>query len=69
MGLHHRPGRPSPSAIPASGSNPDERNPRGYEEALDQLRDFIERRGAWLDAHIEDLRQFSHESAVKMQNH
>ena len=37
--------------------------------ALDQLRDFIERRGAWLDAHIEDLRQFSHESAVKMQNH
>ena len=49
--------------------DPDERNPRDYEEALDQLRDFIERRGAWLDAHIEDLRQFSHESAVKMQNH
>ena len=59
-----------PDAVRSGGKlDPDERNPRDYEEALDQLRDFIERRGAWLDAHIEDLRQFSHESAVKMQNH
>ena len=48
---------------------PIERNPRSYDEAVDDLRAFITRRGAWLDAHIENLRQFSHESAVKMDNH
>lgn len=48
---------------------PDERNPESYEEAIEQLKNFVKGRGAWLDAHIEDLRQFSHESAVKMNNH
>lgn len=48
---------------------PDERNPATYEEAVDQVKTFVRGRGAWLDAHIEDLRQFSHESAVKMNNH
>lgn len=49
--------------------SPDERNPGSYEEAVEQVKAFVKGRGAWLDAHIEDLRQFSHESAVKMYNH
>ena len=48
---------------------PDERNPATYDEAVEQVKTFVQARGAWLDAHIEDLRQFSHESAVKMNNH
>lgn len=48
---------------------PIDRNPCSYDEALDDLRDFIERRGSWLDRCIENLRQYSHESAVKMDNH
>lgn len=48
---------------------PDERNPATYEEAVEQMKAFVRGRGAWLDAHVEDLRQFSHESAVKMNNH
>lgn len=49
--------------------DPDERNPSSYEESLAQLKDFIHRRGTWLDAYIENLRQYSHESAVKKFNH
>lgn len=59
-----------PAAVRDGGKlSPDERNPANYTEAVEQVKEFVKGRGAWLDAHIEDLRQFSHESAVKMQNH
>lgn len=59
-----------PASIdPAHRLIPLERNPTSYQEALDDMCDFIKRRGAWLDANIENLRQYSHESAVKMDNH
>ncbi len=59
-----------PAAVHEGGKlSPDERNPSDYEEAVEQVKAFIKGRGAWLDAHIEDLRQFSHESVVKMYNH
>lgn len=59
-----------PSQVHEGGKlSPDERNPADYDEAVEQVKTFICGRGAWLDAHIEDLRQFSHESAVKMYNH
>lgn len=48
---------------------PDERNPTSYEDALDRLKTFIHERGTWLDTYIENLRQYSHESAVKKFNH
>lgn len=49
--------------------NPEERNPRNFEDAVEQLKEFIVHRGAWLDRNIENLRQYSHESANKRYNH
>lgn len=49
--------------------DPISRNPATYEEAVGDLKEFLEFRGNWLDAHIENLRQFCHESAVKQYNH
>lgn len=48
---------------------PEDRNPADHEEAVDDLKAFVAERGAWLDANIETLRQYSHESAVKKFNH
>lgn len=48
--------------------SPDERNPTSYEEAVEQLKEFIVERGRWLDDNIEGLRQFSAESATKQYN-
>ena len=48
---------------------PKERNVRSYDEAINQLKDFIVKRGAWLDKNIETLRQYSHESKIKKFNH
>lgn len=48
---------------------PTERNPRSYEEAVAQMRDFITLRGTWMDEYIETLLQHSHESKVKKFNH
>lgn len=48
---------------------PDERNPVSYEDAITRLKAFIHERGTWLDTYIENLRQYSHESAVKKFNH
>ena len=48
---------------------PDERNPRSFDEAISLLKSFVAERGAWLDGSIEHLRQYSHESAVKKFNH
>lgn len=45
------------------------RNPESYEESIDMLKDYIRRRGSWLDEHIETLYQYSHESMVKKYNH
>ena len=46
-----------------------ERRPLSFEEAVSDLKSFIHDRGAWLDRYIENLRQYSHESAVKKFNH
>ena len=48
---------------------PIERNPTSYEEAISDLKSYMERRLSWLDDHIENLKQYSHESAVKRYNH
>lgn len=48
---------------------PKSRNPSNYEEAIQQLKNFLIARGNWLDQYIENLRQFSHESKNKKFNH
>ena len=48
---------------------PAERNPRSHEEAVQQIKDFCRERGAWMDAHIETLLQYCHESKIKRFNH
>lgn len=57
------------SLDPRQKLSPDSRNPESYEEAIAQLKEFIRARGAWLDENIENLKQYSHESAVKKFNH
>ena len=49
--------------------SPTERNPADYEEAVEQMKDFIHTRGTWMDKHIEILRQYCHESKNKKFNH
>ncbi len=41
------------------------RNPQTYEEALEQLKEYLRRRLEWMDENIESLRQNSAESKVK----
>lgn len=41
---------------------PVERNYTSYEEAVAQLKTWMKERGTWMDAHIESLRQYCHES-------
>ena len=41
---------------------PVERNVTSHEEAVEQLKEFIIKRGNWLDNHIESLYQYSAES-------
>lgn len=47
---------------------PTSRNPRTYEEAIDQLKSAITERGAWMDENIHTLRQYAAESKVKKFN-
>lgn len=47
---------------------PTERNPRTYEEAVDNMKGFLQQRIAWMDENIEVLRQYSVESKVKKFN-
>lgn len=47
---------------------PTERNPRTYEESVDDIKTFIRDRGAWMDENIDSLRQYSAESKVKKFN-
>lgn len=48
---------------------PVERNPADYEAAVEQMKDFIEERGEWMDEYIETLLQFSNPSKNKKFNH
>ena len=48
---------------------PENRRPLSFSEAIDDLKTFVIERGDFLDEHIENLRQYSHESAVKRYNH
>ena len=48
---------------------PAQRNLDSYGAALAQMKDFLRRRGDWLDQNIELLRQYSHPSAVKKFQH
>lgn len=48
---------------------PMERNIGSYEEAVSQVKDFLTRRGAWLDENIELLYQYCHPSATKKYQH
>lgn len=47
---------------------PTERNPRNYEEAIENMKEFLAVRPAWMDANIESLRQYSAVSKVKKFN-
>ena len=48
--------------IPDPGHTLEDVNPTSYEDAVDRMKDYIQSRDRWLDAHIEDLRQFCHPS-------
>ena len=48
--------------------HPTERNPRNYDEAISQMKDFITKRIAFMDENIESLRQNSAESKTKKYN-
>ncbi len=45
---------------------PEERNYQSYEEALEQLKKYLYRRGEWMDANIETLKQYCHPSVNKV---
>lgn len=47
---------------------PTERNPRNYEQAIQQMKDFLAQRAQWMDDNIDTLRQYSAESKVKKFN-
>lgn len=49
--------------------DPEERNPDTYEDAVQQMKDFITERGEWMDEHIDILQQYSHLSKNKKFNH
>lgn len=44
---------------------PEDRNPRSFEESLEQMKDFLQKRLEWMDQNIDTLRQYSAESKVK----
>lgn len=47
---------------------PTERNPRNYEQSIENMKSFIDIRGKWMDENIETLRQYSAKSKVKKFN-
>lgn len=49
--------------------SPESRNPEDFTAAVEQMREFIYHRGAWMDEHIDVLLQYCHESKVKKFNH
>ena len=48
---------------------PESRNPDSFEDAVEDMKDFIRERGAWMDQYIEVVQQYGHPSAVKKYNH
>ena len=48
---------------------PKSRNPDSFGDAVEDLKDFIRERGAWMDQYIEVVQQYGHPSAVKKYNH
>ena len=48
---------------------PESRNIRSHEEAVAQLKEYIQLRGQWLDENIETIQQYSHASKNKRYNH
>ena len=48
---------------------PQSRNPDSFESAVEQLKEHIRERGAWMDQYIEVVLQYGHPSAVKKYNH
>ena len=48
---------------------PKTRDLHSHEEAVQQLKDWIIQRGAWLDENIHTLRQYAHPSRNKVYNH
>ena len=48
---------------------PESRNPDSFEDAVEDMKDFIRERGAWMDEYIEVVQQYGHPSAVKKYNH
>ncbi len=44
---------------------PLERNPKSFEEAVEDMKRFIQVRGRWMDNHIDALSQYCHESRTK----
>ena len=48
---------------------PEERNPISFEDAVSDMKEFLQRRGAWMDENIEVVQQYGHPSAVKKYNH
>ena len=49
--------------------SPRDRNPTDHAAAVQQVMDFIQERGSWMDEHIEILLQYCHESKNKKFNH
>ena len=47
---------------------PTERNPRNYEQSIEDIKEFIDIRGKWMDENIETLKQYSAGSKVKKFN-
>lgn len=49
--------------------DPDGRNPDSFEEAVEQLKTFIRKRGSWMDEFIDTIQQYGHPSINKRYNH
>lgn len=48
---------------------PDSRNPDSFADAVEDLKEFIRRRGAWMDEYIDVVQQYGHPSVNKRYNH
>lgn len=48
---------------------PDSRNPDSFADAVEDLKEFIRQRGAWMDEYIDVVQQYGHPSVNKRYNH
>lgn len=48
---------------------PDDRNPDSFEEAVEQLKDWLCDRGNWMDENFHTIQQYAHPSRNKTYNH